>query len=581
MPTTPRFLLTAVLLCAAAALVDATQDADAAAERRRPPTWRTSTAPSTSMHEGVAERADAPMMLLDGDLLRTASGRAESSSPTARSSTSTSTPSSRSSRPTPAAVARRVPSCASQPRRRSRTSSTRQRPPCASTRAASTASTADGTPERRRWSRSHAASPRSTMATAARVVVRGGEMASCSARLARGPSIQPFNSARWDAFDAVVDERATASRRRSRLRNSRPSCARMGRCSINTGAGITSRRTATCGFRRSASAGGPTTTAPGSHALRLDVVRARSLGVADASLRPLGFHRQLLVLDSGPRLGSGVGELGIRARLRQLVAARVGWLPGHRVRGRPSATDPVAVVDHRPARSVRVSTARARARDRRRPTATRGFAAALARTAGDADGQRATSRCRAARDVPAAGAGRGAVRQALPDVPRRGVVRRPVPAAPPDSTASPAPAAGVASEGAVARPAPRSRGDRSGGPVAPGRAGRRRGRGACRRVRRFGTPSAADGAAATRAPGSSVQAASRSAPPRSEPRAEATRPAWRQRGERQRGSSPRWFRRSRPASATPRHRDTATNRRAATSRAASRRGGAVRRRPPQ
>ncbi len=57
--------------------------------------------------------------------------------------------------------------------------------------------------------------------------------------------------------------------------------------------------------------------------LRLVLGRRRPLGVADASLRPLGPQSRALVLDSRSPLGAGVGLLGRRARLRELVPARL------------------------------------------------------------------------------------------------------------------------------------------------------------------------------------------------------------------------------------------------------------------
>ena len=56
-------------------------------------------------------------------------------------------------------------------------------------------------------------------------------------------------------------------------------------------------------------------------ALRLDVGRHRSLRLADASLRPLGLLVRRLVLDSGIALGAGLGVVGVRAGLRELVPA--------------------------------------------------------------------------------------------------------------------------------------------------------------------------------------------------------------------------------------------------------------------
>ena len=45
--------------------------------------------------------------------------------------------------------------------------------------------------------------------------------------------------------------------------------------------------------------------------------------MAHASLRPLGILGRRMVLDSGPQLGSRLGVVGLRARLRELVSARL------------------------------------------------------------------------------------------------------------------------------------------------------------------------------------------------------------------------------------------------------------------
>ena len=69
-------------------------------------------------------------------------------------------------------------------------------------------------------------------------------------------------------------------------------------------------------------------------ALGLDVDWIGPVGVADAPLRAMGFLGRRVVLDSRPHLGSGVGVVGLRARLRQLVSARVEQPRGVRVQRR-------------------------------------------------------------------------------------------------------------------------------------------------------------------------------------------------------------------------------------------------------
>ena len=76
-------------------------------------------------------------------------------------------------------------------------------------------------------------------------------------------------------------------------------------------------------------------------------IAERSLGMADASLRPLGNLRRVLVLDSRALVGAGVGLVGIRAGLRQLVSARLEQPAGPRLLGellRRTALRPVVRV---------------------------------------------------------------------------------------------------------------------------------------------------------------------------------------------------------------------------------------------
>jgi len=61
--------------------------------------------------------------------------------------------------------------------------------------------------------------------------------------------------------------------------------------------------------------------------LRLDVGGARSVGMADASLRPLGVLERRLVLDPRAHLGCGVGVMGVCPRICELVPARMEQSP--------------------------------------------------------------------------------------------------------------------------------------------------------------------------------------------------------------------------------------------------------------
>src|SRR4051794_18987759 len=56
--------------------------------------------------------------------------------------------------------------------------------------------------------------------------------------------------------------------------------------------------------------------------VRMDVDWRPPLGVSDAPLRTLGLREQPLVLDSWPCVRAGVGRVGLRGRLRELVSAR-------------------------------------------------------------------------------------------------------------------------------------------------------------------------------------------------------------------------------------------------------------------
>src|SRR5690606_31837169 len=71
--------------------------------------------------------------------------------------------------------------------------------------------------------------------------------------------------------------------------------------------------------------------------LRLGLDRRRALGLADASLRPLGLQARTVLLDSGPPLGTRLGGVGHRTGLRRLGAARL--------RRPPARLDPYRLLD--------------------------------------------------------------------------------------------------------------------------------------------------------------------------------------------------------------------------------------------
>ncbi len=66
-------------------------------------------------------------------------------------------------------------------------------------------------------------------------------------------------------------------------------------------------------------------------AVGLDVDWIGSVGVADAPLRAMGLLGRRVVLDPRPHVGPGVGVVGVRARLRELVPARLEQPRGVRV----------------------------------------------------------------------------------------------------------------------------------------------------------------------------------------------------------------------------------------------------------
>src|SRR4051812_31126304 len=57
--------------------------------------------------------------------------------------------------------------------------------------------------------------------------------------------------------------------------------------------------------------------------IRMDMGWGRTMGLSDTPLRPLGLLGGRVVLDSRTHLGTGVGVVGLRAWVRELVSA---WL---------------------------------------------------------------------------------------------------------------------------------------------------------------------------------------------------------------------------------------------------------------
>ena len=128
-------------------------------------------------------------------------------------------------------------------------------------------------------------------------------------------------------------------------------------------------------YPRSASAGGRTTTAAG----RASVLTAGRGSARDPWAWPThhygrwGFSTPAVVLDSGTNLGTGLGVVGVRAGLRELVSARLEQPRGLRLRTSTS-TAATATIRGTPGRSCRssisapaTSTCRATSAVRRRP----------------------------------------------------------------------------------------------------------------------------------------------------------------------------------------------------------------------
>ena len=121
----------------------------------------------------------------------------------------------------------------------------------------------------------------------------------------------------------------------------RPTCVRTRRPSTTTVPGVTSRSTATCGTRAWPSAGGRTTTDAGSaydrtggHGLLPIPGAGRRITTAGGGIR------RVVVLDSGPSMGSRLGVMGVHAELRQLVSARLERPPALFVREHQSELSP-------------------------------------------------------------------------------------------------------------------------------------------------------------------------------------------------------------------------------------------------
>ena len=179
-----------------------------------------------------------------------------------------------------------------------------------------------------------------------RTTLRAGERAFARANAA--PSYAyVFNSVSWDPFD-----RWSEARRSDRLSLStqylpdevRPYAATLDRY---RGVGIrVVLRLCVVPARRLRMASVLPRPVVVALAVRLDVDCRRSVGLADASLRPLGLlDKGIVVLDPRSLMGRGMGLVGARARFCELVPARVQQPAGFSDRERASRLRPVARLD--------------------------------------------------------------------------------------------------------------------------------------------------------------------------------------------------------------------------------------------
>ena len=290
------------------------------------------------VHDGVTERADPPMLLLDGDIVRTGNGRAEivfADGTLLHLDHSDGTRNAGARASAPRLSGRVIAARVGRGQRPVRRRYTRVR-----TRAHGRARRIRhrGRSRRRGLEVSVARGAAEIDDGSQRVIVRGGRDGDVGGAGAR-PLIQSFNSARWDAFAQWANERSerlrgshSAAQLPYELRRLRPSSIKYGRWDYVAPYGYVwypvGRRGVASLLRRLVGAtratAGPGTAAidgPGRH-------------ITTAA----GASTAALVLDSGERLGPGVGQLGVCAWLRELVAARVGRTAGDRLLGRPRSS---------------------------------------------------------------------------------------------------------------------------------------------------------------------------------------------------------------------------------------------------
>ncbi len=183
--------------------------------------------------------------------------------------------------------------------------------------------------------------------------VRAGERS--LARDLEAPSFpHTFNSARFDAFDrwsalrrdARTGYRAVGAISPARVadvrRHLRPSWRVAARTAVRVRV-VSRRLSRLAAVLQRLLVGEPS--------VRMDLDWPGRLGMADASLWPLGHLAQPVVLDSGAPVGALVGDLGRGAWLRELVPAR--FRQPSRVRTLGECRQPLARVGGRPAHALR------------------------------------------------------------------------------------------------------------------------------------------------------------------------------------------------------------------------------------
>ena len=209
-----------------------------------------------------------------------------------------------------------------------RTASMPRRPGCRSARRANTASASSGSDGSRARGPARQRRARQRAGTQLHLAPASGR----SPVPARPPR-PPTSSTPPRGTPSIAGRRLAAiSGSACRRSTCRTTCVRMRRRSTPMGPGGTSRSYGYVWYPRVSVGWRPYHRRPlGQPApVRLDLDWRRPLGLADASLRPLGLLRRRRGSGFPGAVGAGVGVVGLRARLRELVPARLEQPPGLR-----------------------------------------------------------------------------------------------------------------------------------------------------------------------------------------------------------------------------------------------------------